>query len=305
MNKFHHSITKRIGQIVLLALILPAGPAAVFSIRLRNWERQVERDEDGVAEFAGAYTLEGMETAFLLVHGFGDTPQVWFQLAPELAKRGNTVRAMRLPGWGEPVAAKRRTRREDWFAAIEQELRALRKTHRTVVVLGHSKGGALCAWLATHGRLDADALILYAPMFEISNERSPLLSARQWYSLGHKLLPGRMTVESLFGDHVRVAEPRSRTQRDPFVPVSLYRSLFELMRELRETSAQTDMPVRLVLPGEDAVVNSGAAREWFDSLSAPSKRLDIEEPAGHVLPLEMNAAAEAVALHTWRLFFQH
>jgi len=284
---------------LLAALLLPMGACAVFNVRYRSWDRGIERKEDGVAVFALPYTLGEGDTALLLVHGFGDSPQVWSRLAPELAERGYTVRAMRLPGWGEPPAVKRTLTREQTFGAIESEIEALREAHEHVAVLAHSMGGALTLWLAVQDRLDTDGLVLYAPMFEISDERSPVLSTRQWFEAGDRILPRRMLVESLFPDHTRVHPPRPRTLRDPFVPNHIYRLLYQTMDELRKAAATMDVPVHLVLPGEDRVVRSDAASEWFESLTAPVKTLHIEEPAGHVLPLDLNFSREADRIHLW------
>ncbi|MCC5845524.1 MAG: alpha/beta fold hydrolase [Verrucomicrobia bacterium] len=285
--------------VLLAALTLPMGACAVFNVRYRSWDRDIERDGDGVALFALPYTLGEGDTALLLVHGFGDSPQVWSKLAPELAERGYTVRAMRLPGWGEPPAVKRTVSREQGFEAIESEIEALREEHEQVVVLAHSMGGALTSWLAVHDRLDTDALVLYAPMFDISDERSPVLSTRQWFEVGDRILPRRMLVESLFPDHARVHPPRPRTLRDPFVPNHIYRLLYQTMDELREADARMDFPVHLVLPGEDRVVRNDTAKAWFEALTAPVKTLHIEEPAGHVLPLDINFSREADRIHLW------
>ncbi len=286
-------------QVLLTVLLLPMGACAVFNVRYRSWDRGIERNEDGVAVFALPYTLGEGDTALLLVHGFGDSPQVWSRLAPELAERGYTVRAMRLPGWGEPPAVKRTLTREQTFGAIESEIEALREAHEHVAVLAHSMGGALTSWLAVQDRLHTDALVLYAPMFEISDERSPVLSTRQWFEAGDRILPRRMLVESLFPDHTRVHPPRPRTLRDPFVPNHIYRLLYQTMDELRDTGARLDFPVHLVLPGEDHVVSSDTANAWFDALTTPVKTLHIEEPAGHVLPLDLNFSREADRIHLW------
>lgn len=293
------TLSKMTFWLILTALIMPMGACTVFNVRYRSWDRNIERDADGVAVFALPYTLGDGDTALLLVHGFGDSPQVWSELAPELAERGYTVRAMRLPGWGEPPAVKRALRRKEWFEAIEAEVHALRKTHPEVVVLAHSMGGALTAWLAVNDRLEADALVLYAPMFDIANDRSPVLSTRQWFEVGDRILPRRMLVESLFPDHARVNPPRPRTLRDPFVPNHIYRLLYQTMDDLREPGARVNFPVQLVLPGEDRVVRSDAAEAWFKALQAPAKTLHIEEPAGHVLPMDLHFSREADRIHLW------
>jgi carboxylesterase len=285
--------------LLLLIILLPFGACAVFNLRYKAWEQDISRDKSGVACFALPYTLQGNTTALLLIHGFGDSPQVWSSLAPELANKGYTVRAMRLPGWGEPPEVKRRLTLEQWVNAIQEEIDTLQTHHHSIVVLAHSMSGALTTCLAQAERLSIDALILYAPMFGVSNRRSPILSTRSWFEIADRILPPRMLIESLFSDHVRVNSPRPRTLRDPFVPKNMYRLLYAIMDGLQSQPSRIDFPVRLVLPGEDPVVRSDLARTWFESLKAPSKTLHIEKDAGHVIPLDLDCSREADRIHLW------
>jgi len=281
-----------------LVLLLP-GACTVFKLRHRQWEKQMTRDADGVADFSRAFETGEGRAALLLVHGFGDGPHVWEHLAPALDAEGFTVRALRLPGWGEPPGAKLTITRADWLAHIQSELAELRKEHRPVIVAAHSMGACLSALLAVRGELDADGLVLYAPMFAVSNTRSPLLPTRAWFKIGDRILPKNMLVESLFPDHARVYAPRPRTRRDPFVPARIFTELYAGMDELAAAPATVSLPVRLVLPGEDKVIDTEYARDWFERLSAPSKTLHTEEAAGHVLPLDLDFTGEARRLRVW------
>jgi len=285
-------------SVLILLLILP-GACTVFKLRHRQWEKKITRDAEGVAEFSKAFEMGEGRAALLLVHGFGDGPHVWEKLAPALEAEGFTVRALRLPGWGESPEAKQDITRADWLLHIQSELAELRTAHAPIIVLAHSMGGCLTTLLAVKEELDADGLILYAPMFEVSNARSPLLPTRTWFKIGDKILPKNMLVESLFPDHARVHPPRPRTRRDPYVPAHIFAELYAGMDELAEAPARASVPVRLVLPGEDRVIDTAYALDWFKRLEAPSKTLHIEEPAGHVLPLDLDFTREAQRVRVW------
>lgn len=274
-------------------------PSAFFSYRHYRWERQIVRDEDGVARFSRPFSVGEGDVAILLVHGFGDGPGAWDRLAPALANEDFHVRAMRLPGWGEPVSAKRALETDDWEQAIQREVRTLRDAHEAVIVAGHSLGGCVSAHLALQNQLEADALILYAPMLAVSDARSPVLSARRWSEIGEAILPPGMLVESLFDDDVRVAQPRPRTLRDPFVPLSLFSLLYDAIDAVTEAPASFTVPVRVVLPEQDKVVRSDVTRAWFEELEAPNKTLLDIPGAGHVLPLDMDPEVEAGRIRTW------
>ncbi|MEX2606145.1 MAG: alpha/beta fold hydrolase [Kiritimatiellia bacterium] len=273
----------------------------MFSYRYHSWEKKVTRTPDGVLDFAQASTRGNGNHALLLVHGFGDGPHVWKTLAPELAQRGYTVRAMRLPGWNEPIENKRTITLEDWEHAIQQEVQTLKESHARVGVLAHSMGGCLVTVLAQKNQLDADALVLYAPMFEVSSARSPVLKTSTWFKIGDRILPERMIIESLFADHARVNAPRPKTRRDPFSPLNIFRLLYAEMDRFDAQTPVISIPVRLILPGKDRVVRSQRSREWFEALEAESKTLHEETTAGHVLPLDVDVLAEVDRLVIWLL----
>ncbi len=289
----------RFFRILAGLLLLPLGACAIFNARYNRWERKVTRNEDDVADFAEEFHQGEGKTAILMIHGFGDGPGAWKGLAPALANKGFHCRAIRLPGWGEPVEVKRGIERKDWLMKIETEVAQLQAGHEHVVVMAHSMGACLAGFMAQSGRLNADALILYAPMFAVSDARSPILPTRRWHAIGSAILPDDMVVESLFQDDARVGEPRPKTERDPFVPLHVFDVLYDLMDDFMEQEARVDLPVCLVLPGEDRVVRSDVSRAWFEKLDAPVKTLREQKEAGHVLPLDLHFDRESDRVALW------
>ncbi len=290
----------RIVAAIAFLAMLPLCSCAVFSCRHHSWEKKVTRSATGVLSFAQPRTYgTGAGNALLLVHGFGDGPHVWQELAPLLAAQGYTVRAMRLPGWCEPMDAKLTVTCDQWRAAIVSELERLRQTHDRVAVLAHSMGGCLVTVLAQQQLLPADALVLYAPMFEVSSARSPLLKTATWFKLADAFLPDSMIIENTFDEHVRRSAPRPATERDPFCPKHIFSLLYAEMEQFESQQPVLDIPLRLVVPGEDRVVETRRSLRWFEQLKAPDKTLHISKPAGHVLPLDMNKAEEVDRLVIW------
>ncbi len=283
----------------LLLTSLPFSSCALFRMRMNAWEKEVTRDEQGVLDFAEEREIAGGDTALLLVHGYGDTPNVWAQMIPALAEAGFTVKAIRLPGWGEPIEVKQEVELEDWLEKIRSEATALHQQHEHVVVLAHSLGGGLSGLVALEGELEADALVLYAPLLRVSNKRSPLISARAWYNLGRVILPNSMVFDSIFQDHATHSTPRPKTERDPFVTKNIYEALYAAIDRFHVLPAKLQIPVRMVLAREDRVVNSEQAQAWFETLEAPVKLLVVEEEAGHVLPRELDPEQEAQDLKIW------
>jgi alpha-beta hydrolase superfamily lysophospholipase len=279
--------------------LIPLTACTTMNVRHHQWEKSVTRNAEGILDFAQPQRYGQGKQALLLVHGFGDSPAVWAALAPELAKQGYHVYAMRLPGWGESIDRKRNISLEDWESAIIENSSLLKEDHEKVAVLAHSLGGCLSTVLAQSDRLPADALVLYAPMLEVSSARSPLLKTRTWFKIGDKILPDSMIIESLFADHARVIQPRPKSERDPFSPKNIFQMIYAEMDRFEAQTPEMQIPLRLVLPGEDRVINSQRALAWFETLHAPTKTLYIDQPAGHVLPLDMDVLAESDRLVIW------
>lgn len=272
---------------------------AVFNWRYQQWNAEVVRNDAGVLSHAEARSFGHGDHALLLIHGFGDGPHVWDPLALELEAQGFAVRCMRLPGWNEPIEVKRRIQLEDWEEAVTREFNALSATHKSTGILAHSLGGALAVSMVQSGALQPEALVLYAPMFAISNDRSPLLPTRTWFRIGQTLLPDGMILESLFEEQSETGRARPRTRRDPFVPVHLYKEIYRLIDRNKNSSPVLPCPVRLVLPANDRVVDSKAASRWLTSIQAPSSQVVTPPRTGHLLPLDLDPQQESQQIKTW------
>ena len=170
----------------------------VVRFRLARWERQIERDEDGVRLGCADFTLGSGETALLLVHGFGDCPAVFRPLAELLAERRFTCRAMRLPGFAMRTEQYAQTSHDKCLATIEAELTALREKHPRVAVVGHSLGAAMVIEHLIEHPDAADAAVLLAPQISVCNDRSPVFSARTWYVILRRLLLFSQILENIF-----------------------------------------------------------------------------------------------------------
>ncbi len=290
---------KRVLLFMLVLSTLALNSCTVLKLRYDAWNRSVHRSPDGVLAHARPSSQGEGDTALLLIHGFGDGPHVWKAMAAELANRQYHVRAMRLPGWNEPMDVKRSVKADDWEEAVVQEVQALQKEHTTVVILAHSLGGCVSISATQVGKVHPDGLILYAPLLRVSSARSPILTTRQWYKIGSCILPDRMILESPFPDHVVRATPRPRTERDPFIPVTLYDELYTVITRVEQQESRTSFPVRLILPETDRVVDSEVSRAWFQRLQAPGKELHIAENTGHVLPLDLDPVVESDRISEW------
>lgn len=282
-----------------LFLLLSVSSCALFSYRARRWENTVSRDPDGVLSHARARTWEGEGPSILMVHGFGDGPHVWNKLGPSLAAEDYFVRAMRLPGWNEPIEVKRSITREDWRQQVLLEMSELEQRNQPVIVIAHSLGACIVSDLVQSGQLTPDALVLYAPLFRVSNARSPVLSSRTWFEVGRRVLPDSFIVESVFNEQASNAAARPPSQRDPFNPGNIFTELFALMDEREARPLNLPCPITLVVTEQDRVIDAESALDAFERFQAPEKVLRRENKAGHALPLDLETLAETECLVLW------
>lgn len=251
-----------------------------------RWEAAVARDADGVRLGCREFTLGTGDVAILLIHGFADSPAVYQRMAPALAAKGFTCRAMRLPHFAMPMASFRQTSAAQWRQAVRAELQSLHRLHRRVFLIAHSLGAAVALdCLAEHPGA-ADGAILLAPLLEVSDRSSPLLPPAAWFQvLDHALL---FTDEIGLGGpgDLRDQEVSVLMKTDPFIPLSLVRELFSLVERNRRRAASFRLPLFMALAEDDRVVDNQAAERFFEGCISPCKLLSYVPEASHVLPMD-------------------
>jgi carboxylesterase len=107
------------------------------------------------------------QCAVLLVHGFPGTPSEVRAPAEFFHAAGWTVHSPLLPGFGSEINTLAQKTADEWYHAIKAAYDQLRQTHKVVVLLGNSMGGALCLQLAAE--CQPEALILTAPFWKIDH----------------------------------------------------------------------------------------------------------------------------------------
>ncbi len=258
----------------------------VVAYRRSQWERSIKRDADGVREGCREYTLGDGQTALLFVHGFNDSPMMFRKMANALAGEGFTCRAMRLPGFAEPSEQYALSTRADWLAAVREEVQALRKTHDRVYIIGHSLGGAISIAFVCETPDAVDGAVLIAPAVDVSNARSPLLPVRFWHAILSRLLIFTRVVQSRQPVDAHDPAALDYQGRDPFIPRTVLGELFRLLDENRDRAGELRVPLMMALTKEDQVVDWQAAKQFYDDVASPDKRLRYMDNAGHAIPID-------------------
>jgi len=280
-----------------LALIVLAGIVAVWLVldfaysryvafRLRRWEGRQQWDERGVRVECREYTLGKGNSAVLLVHGFNDSPRVYDRMAPLFAEAGFTVRVMRLPGFAVHIEETRRVKLEDWLAGVRGELALLRAEHQHVFAAGHSLGGALIAASVVGDAKLADGIALLAPVINVSNARSPVLTPYQWHRTAKRLLFFTTVALSPFTNDTEDPKYRGYPWGTKFSVRAVYDHVFQLLANNRQIAPQLTTPMIMVLASLDRIIDVKAAEAFFAQAASNPKKLVVVEKSAHALPLD-------------------
>lgn len=126
-------------------------------------------DLSGLGLFQGKKHLpffrQAGRPAALFVHGFPGTPAEMRALADLFYQNGWTIQGILLPGFGRQIDTLFEKSFEDWLAFTIDSLATLMESHKPVVLVGYSMGGALS--VCTSQKLSPDGIILLAPFWRV------------------------------------------------------------------------------------------------------------------------------------------
>ena len=255
---------------------------------------------DGLVPGAGPITLTGSDThAALLIHGFGDTTQSLHLLAQHLHEgHGWTVRLMLLPGHGRGLVDFDTNGDKAWRTAVHDEYTALRRRHRTVVIVGLSMGGAL-ATIEAAQHPDLPALVLLAPYLTPPASAERLAPLAGVVNLMVPYLKGGNRERSILDPAAR-----ARTLGAGVAPPLRIRDLVAVAHDARLAAAAVTAPVRLLHSTTDYRIPTSLAERHATFFTA-SAHCDQQwvEGGGHVITVDFcrervfALTAEWLALH--------
>ena len=146
-------------------------PFTLYQQQVRDWLRAYripvgddpawEIDLNAPFECGENVTQAGV----LLVHGLGDSPYFFHDVAQDLCRQGLRVRTILLPGHGSRPGNMLRANFEDWQSTTAFHIDALADKVDTLLLGGFSTGANLVALSATQ-REDVAGLLLFSPAFD-------------------------------------------------------------------------------------------------------------------------------------------
>jgi carboxylesterase len=144
--------------------------AFFLSHKVKEYDSQQDRDPS-TKILKGAEPLElgnkSADTALLMIHGFAGCPNNFEELPYHLAELNIFINAMLLPGHGTTPLDFEKVSTDILLESVVDKITSLKKQYKTVLVMGHSMGGAL-ATLA-YVKTPYDGLILASPYYGITH----------------------------------------------------------------------------------------------------------------------------------------
>ena len=226
---------------------------------------------------AEPFSHDGKDVAVLLCHGFTGTPQSLRGWADRLAAEGFSVRVPRLPGHGTTWPELNRTRWPDWYAAVETELLALARDHKTVIVGGLSMGGALALRLAQQHPDLVDGLMLVNPAIKLTDPRLravPLL---------------RHFIPSTPGIASDIRKEGSTELAYDRTPLHALHSSIQMYAEIERALPQISTPILMMRSAVDHVVPVSSPTRVLDRVSSADVTDILLHDSYHVATLDEDA----------------
>ena len=82
------------------------------------------------------------------------------------------------------------------------------------------------------------------------------------------------------------AEARAYDMYSRFYPSNLYDEIFEITDNIAGRAGELTLPLLMALSTDDQIVDSEAARIYYEESSSSRKQLYWMEEAGHMLPID-------------------
>jgi carboxylesterase len=269
------------GLLVLLAFVLATYRVAVES-GVAGYEKRAKRDPETKVMLGYEPIIfhpERRDRAVLLVHGFIGSPQNYNTLPQAIADAGWRVEAMLLPGCGTTPHDHEAAKFPAIIAGVEDRLKALQAECETVVIVGHSQGGALATLAAAS--CQPQALIAVAPFYGLGSSRAVdgmIETVARATSPVLRWLPGtRKPPINLAANYDKILDYGWVSTKAAISAMETCNAVYD-----REVWKQITMPTMVIHSRNDKVTNSAATEALFPRFASTEKEIHWLEKSNHV-----------------------
>lgn len=217
----------------------------------------------------------------LLIHGFGDTATLMEPMGKFLGSQGISTKGITLPGHSTSLEDFAAVSNQKLLAMVEMEYDELKKSCKSVLLVGFSMGGLLALQLATMREIEG-IITICAPMFPRGGyvgERAIRIGAKigavfnaNIPKLGFSSLADKTLSEYQVG-------------HNSYPSRSLLR-LVELMESTRNVIRRVNAPILIVQSRHDDVIWKKSGKHVFNSVGSKKKKLVQLENSRHKAPID-------------------
>ncbi len=194
----------------------------------------------------------------LLVHGLGDTPYSYIDIAKHLAEKGYLVRTVLLPGHASKSGDLILPSYEDWQGVVHHHIQLLKQDVDSVWLGGYSTGANLVTTEALNDN-SIEGLLLFSPAFE------PSMAAVGWAKFA-----------SYFIDWAD-QDPEDNPLRYNSLPMNGAAVYYQTSEEVKAAleGKDYDKPVFMMMSEADSVISTEFAQHIFST--------QMTNPANHLI----------------------
>jgi len=213
--------------------------------------------------------------ACLLVHGLNGSPYDFNDLAVHLHERGIITENILLPGHDIHHRDAALYGWRDWLKAVKDGFERLTRTHKHVVIVGHSMGASLALAVAAHDVRVAGIVSLCAPA-ELHAGLLPIVG------VGRHIVHYLPVIREDISDRMERRAYRRRKVTH-WAPIAPMHTLLQALPLLRADLSQISCPTLVVAARRDHVVPMRDGQYVYEHISSFDKELLILDRSWHVV----------------------
>lgn len=188
------------------------------------------------------------DRAVLLVHGLGDSPYSFSDIAMTFVEQGFYVQVLLLPGHGSKPEDMQLATYEDWQSIVDHYANLLKQSHKEIWLGGFSTGANLVSIHAMNNQ-DIAGLVMFSPGFK---SKSPIFEKFNAFA-------------SFFWDGI--AQPEDNLAKYNSLPLQGMAEYSKSAAVFREGIAQQNIniPTLIALSEADSIIDAQAVTELFSN----------------------------------------
>ncbi len=273
---------------LLLLFLLLIGPYGCYSLYINYaLSKSIKRlDIDsatGLIKGIGPFEFRKGDAGVLLIHGYTGTSREMLPLARYLSERNISSYGILLPGHGSTPRELKKTKKEDWYKAAEDELIRMKKKYKTVYIAGFSIGSAIAIRLAANYQVDGIALL--SPAIYLKKKEKDMLTVES-----------QIKLLNLFFFYSYIKKPHLPDVKDPsvdennpfyeFYPVNTLKYLIDTMKKGRELLPKITCQILIIQSKGDIDLSEEGPEYIYKNAASTDKKVVWLERSGHIITLD-------------------